>query len=242
MIGRIRNTLGIKFWIRIATCFTIVVSAHFFTIIVNPLLKVFIASTFFLSLAFFALCYAPQFFDRFQLLSTHKRAVEISVPSDIADLAKRMGVKLKKIKVKEGMCNAYAAGNTLVMGSYVMNDFTSGPRCAVAAHELGHIKENHDLISYLAINVFVAFAFFNWLKLPIPMLFAATLAYSVVVVTLINWYLETRADNLAAKYAGKENVKLALLIIAQANGRDLNEPSEFHPSIARRIKRLEKVQ
>jgi Zn-dependent protease with chaperone function len=239
MMERIRSIIGAKLWIRILVCLAIVISANFFNIFTEPLTRLLTASVFITSCSFFLALYAPRLFSQFQLLSTHKKAVETPIPGDIAELANRMGINIRKLRVKEGWCNAYAVGHSLVLGSDLMHSFTPEQRCAVVAHELGHIKEKHDLISYLAINAFIAYAFFNWLKLPILMLFAATLAYSVVIVTLVNWYLEIRADKIAAKFTAKENIKSALLNIAAINDRSINESSETHPSIARRIKRIE---
>ena len=54
----------------------------------------------------------------------------------------------------------------------------------------------------------------------------------------INWWLEGRADKIAAKYVGKEYIKSALLTLADK--KNLNEPSETHPPIMKRIKLIEK--
>ncbi len=65
------------------------------------------------------------------------------------------------------------------------------------------------------------------------------LAFILVTMIVPNWILEFKADRIAAKFAGKENIKSALLKFV--NKEDYEEPSETHPSIAERVKRIDKA-
>jgi Zn-dependent protease with chaperone function len=58
----------------------------------------------------------------------------------------------------------------------------------------------------------------------------------------INWYLEFRADRIAAKFVGREYMKSALTKLAKSKNYDVNEPSETHPSITERIKELDRLK
>lgn len=68
----------------------------------------------------------------------------------------------------------------------------------------------------------------------------ALLAYMTIVMTPINWYLEVRADRIAARFTGKKNIKSALLTFA--NKEKLGMSSETHPSISERVKLIEKLR
>jgi Zn-dependent protease with chaperone function len=68
----------------------------------------------------------------------------------------------------------------------------------------------------------------------------AMLAYMMVVMIPIDWYLEVRADRIAARFVGKEHIKSALLVLSRSS--DPEEPSEDHPPITGRLKLIEKLQ
>ena len=69
------------------------------------------------------------------------------------------------------------------------------------------------------------------------MITIAFLAYMTLVLIPINWKLEMRADAAAARFAGKDNIKSALLSIAKQDGLEVQ--SETHPSVMERIRGLE---
>jgi Zn-dependent protease with chaperone function len=66
----------------------------------------------------------------------------------------------------------------------------------------------------------------------------AIFVFVMVGMIPVSWCLELKADQIAAKYVGKEHIKSALLKIS----KDVNEPSETHPSTADRIKTIDKLK
>ena len=72
------------------------------------------------------------------------------------------------------------------------------------------------------------------------MINVALLAYLMVVTVPINWYLEVRADRIAARTVGKASVVLALL--GFVNKDNFSEPSEDHPAVFERIKLILKCK
>lgn len=201
---------------------------------------------------FFIPVFLSQFASRLKLLLAHRNRVKIPVTEEIADLSKRMGVSIKEVGIVKG-CTAYVIGRTLVLGLELLRRLTFERRQAVVAHELGHIKGRHGLWGFLVLSMIVAVPCYSWSNLYLPALFleapfnlllnaivnVALLAFAMMAFIPVSWHLETRADKAAAKFAGAANIKSALLAIAE--DKDLEEPSETHPSIAERIRRIDKL-
>ncbi len=62
--------------------------------------------------------------------------------------------------------------------------------------------------------------------------------YIATAIVPINWLLEFKADVTASKYVGKNAMKSALFALGHENS--LNEPSETHPAINKRLKHIDK--
>lgn len=65
-------------------------------------------------------------------------------------------------------------------------------------------------------------------------------AFTLVVTIPVSWLLEFKADETAAKFVGKENIKSALIKLTPKE--KLNIASETHPSTLERVKRLDKLE
>ena len=215
----------------------------------------------FLALAVFTSCsalFVPFYFKEsihnFRQLWAFLTRTKLPIPTKFSELASRMHTKIRSFGIVEGR-TAFVAFGSLVLGKDLIRDVSPKELLAVVAHELGHIKGRHGLKRNLSFIPLMVFALYSWSKLNSPifyseaftmvmlsaMMLVALLAYMTVMMVPINWNLEYRADETAAKFAEKENIESALLKMAKAEKRDLEAQSETHPSIKERINRLEKL-
>ncbi len=58
---------------------------------------------------------------------------------------------------------------------------------------------------------------------------------------LVSWPFEYKADAIAAQYVGKEQMVSALMKLADKNNIDMNRDSYTHPSISKRVARLNRL-
>jgi Zn-dependent protease with chaperone function len=164
-----------------------------------------------------------------------------------------MGAYVRELGIVKG-CTAYVCGKSLVLGKELLEDFTFDERQAVVGHELGHVKENHALLRLVLLAPLLVVPLYGWSMLSSPIFFSelltqmmlavmlniAMLAYVMLAAIPVNWYLEVRADRISARYLGKESIKSALLKFGKK--KNLKEPSETHPSIAERVKAIDKLR
>lgn len=145
-------------------------------------------------------------------------------------------------------------GKILVLGEETLERLDFNKIQAVVAHESGHIKEKHGVFRFLSMVLLLLIPWYSWSRLYSPIFFTESLtqimltimvsiafmAYMAFAMMPVNWYLEARADRIAARFVGKEHIKSALLALGQRE--NLDEPSEDHPSISERIKLIEKLK
>jgi len=195
-----------------------------------------------------------QYVSTIQQFVSHRNRIRLPISTEILDLSNRAGVKLTGLGIVKG-CNAYVLGRSLVLGKELLERLDFNQRQAVVAHELGHVKKRvkHAVIRLVWFASLLAVLFYGWSRMSSPIFFSesvtqlvltamlniALLAFMTVVMIPINWYVEFDADRTAVELAGNANIKSALLKIA--NERSLKEPSETHPSIEERVKRIDKV-
>lgn len=227
------------------------------TLLETPLLPnvvVKLASLVFLLVAsgVFVPIFVSQFASRLKLLLIHRNRVKLPVSKEIDDLSRQIGVKVKELGIVKG-CTAYVIGKTIVLGTELLRRLSFEQRQAVVAHELGHIKKRHRLLSAFSLLLILATAYFCFSNLYVPTFFTESPISLILAVTVnitllvfvtmvfipISWHFEMKADEVAAEFVGKENIKSALLVIADQ--RNLEEPSETHPSILERIKNIDKL-
>ncbi len=153
------------------------------------------------------------------------------------DIARRMGMKIDKIGVMDGLHNAVSLPvfNRIIIGRPLYDSLDEKALEAVFAHELAHVKEKHNLVPLIAIPVILS-QLLIWLNLPVQLFVIAALAFSRLAFIPFNWIVELRADQVGGGYAGRDNMIHALQSL---DGARMDEPSESHPSLRRRIRRLE---
>lgn len=197
--------------------------------------------------------FTSQFISAIRQFLVHRSRVKLPISNEIVDLSKRVGAHVKELGIVRG-CTAYVLGKSLVLGTELLDRLTFDERQAVVAHELGHIKRKHAIFRVILLTPLLAVLLFSWSRLYSPIFFTesitqiiltimmniAMLAFVMLAMIPINWYIELEADRIAARCAGKENIKSALLKLA--NKKNLKEPSETHPSIAERIKAIDKLR
>jgi Zn-dependent protease with chaperone function len=68
----------------------------------------------------------------------------------------------------------------------------------------------------------------------------ALLAFMIVIMTIPNWISEIKADEASARFAGKENIRSALLKLTSKE--NASRDSETHPSIHARVKHIDEMK
>ena len=171
-----------------------------------------------------------------------------NLKKEVDELAKEIGVKVKKVRIVKGLCNAFVSFGTLNLGEKLLERLGSQERKAVIAHELAHIKEKHVWLKIIASGLLLTLPLWSWQKLFWPILFnesitqlvlvflinTALLFFVILAMIPVNWYLEVRADRIAEKTAGKAALISAFLKLV--NREQFKEPSENHPAISERVK------
>jgi Zn-dependent protease with chaperone function len=194
-----------------------------------------------------------QFVSTIRQFQAYRNRVKIPISNEITHLSEKAGVQVQQLGIVKG-CTAFVLRNSLVLGKDLLQKLSFDERQAVVAHELGHIKEQrkHTLLRLFWLVTLLAFVLFSWSKLYSPIFFSesvtqiiltvmvniALLAFMTVVMIPINWYIELDADRFAKYLVGKELIRSALLKLTDE--KSFSEPSETHPSIEERVKRLDK--
>jgi len=240
MLNERWNILKSNFKKRILICIIVVVSATLFDIFLHPLLRLIWVISFFVSVELFTFIYAKMFISQAWLMLTHRQTVEIPIPNEIFSLANQMKVKIKKLKVRPDLNNAYVMGESVVLGEELVKNLNKTEIIAVVAHELAHIKGKHFAVRFLSAISFSFFAYMAWMDLPPIMQLTSTLAYLIVCMIAPNWILETRADRTAIRFVGKKHLRSALRKLVKKEDR--NKSSEEHPSVANRTKIIDAMK
>lgn len=237
---------------RFLVCYLVVLAANIFVTFPLLLIKLFALGIFFASSVFFLPVAFSFFVSAIKQFSLHKSRAKIPLSIEIAELARRVGVTITELAIVKAN-NAYVMGRSLVLGTELLEKLSYDERQAVVAHELGHIKRRHIIIKGVFLGLFWVFLMLNWSNFRLLIIFSelvtqiiltlviniAGFAFMLLVLIPINWWAELDADKFAAKLVGKEHIKSALLKLVDAN--KLEEPSETHPSVAERVKHIDKL-
>lgn len=232
--------------------YMVVLAANIFGTFPFLLVKLFSLGIFFASSVFFLPVAFSFFVSVIKQFSLHRSRVKIPLSMEIAELARRVGVTITELAIVKAN-NAYVMGRSLVLGTVLLEKLSYDERQAVVAHELGHIKRRHIAIKGVFLGLFWAFLMWSWSNFCLPIIFSelvtqiiltvvlniAGFAFLLLVLIPINWWAELDADKFAAKFVGKEHIKSALLKLVDAD--KLEEPSETHPSVAERMKHIDKL-
>ncbi len=254
MLGELYKYFRVKFWKRLALYVAILVGSIILATPLLPNVAVKLVSLFFLLFAssIFVSIFMSRFASNVKILLQHRNRVRLPVSNEIADLSRRIGVRVKEIGIVKG-CTAYVIGKTIVLGTDLLKRLTFEQRQAVVAHELGHIKKRHNMWSAFFFLLVATVAIYCFSNFYVPTFFIESQIYpillfvmnitSVVFVMMafipISWHLENEADKVAAEFAGKENIKSALLAITDE--KNFKEPSETHLSTLQRMKNIDKL-
>lgn len=197
------------------------------------------------------------------LVSLFHRAERFEGPlkDEIIEFCKKCGVNVSDVKIIKDLPERVAnAGVSGILHKYVfltdclLEKFTKEELMAVIAHEIGHLKEKHNLISglftiaffviWMLVSGFIDFSsmgFYGFMVIWSAVLLAFSVLFGRIMV-----YLEFRADRYAAKVVGKDVYVKALSKLAEINvmkrktGKLFNILT-FHPSIEERINKVIKV-
>jgi Zn-dependent protease with chaperone function len=224
---------------RLVVLSLVIISTTFYVVLANPLVRIAWLLVFFVSAELFTFIYTPTYLGNLWLRLTYKKkTVQVDIPEEIVKLLNQIGVRIKELRIHldPNFRNAYVVGRTVVVGLPIIKELNVDEGQAVVAHELGHIKENHSLARFL-VSLGSLLSLWSWFGLPFQILAISSLAYFTVVMIPFIWIIEYRADQVAIRFAGGNNLKSALLKIADK--KNLKEPSEDHPSIFNRLKLIE---
>lgn len=254
MLSGLWNVIRASFNRRLALYEIVVVSLTLFGALPNPLTKLPFLAIFLVAGGLFMAIFTLNMLSKLRLVFSRKKEADIPIPVEIRELEKRIGSKIRRVKIRAELCNAFVRARSMVLGFELLERLSFDELLAVVAHELGHIKEKHGLIRVFAMFPLLLIPWYSWSRLTSPIFFTESLTYIIITVMLgisflaytvlvmipINWYLEVRADRIAARFVGKESIKSALL--ALVSKENLLEPSEDHPSISERVKLIEKLR
>lgn len=231
------KSLKIGFKGRLIVCLILILSVGLYNFD-NQFVRVGTAVATIVAAELFVFCYVPLYLNNLSLIFKTK-TIDQPLPDELKELARAMGVKVKKMKIFPKALNAYARGNQLFIGQKLLEQLNSEQIKAVVAHEFGHMKERHAILQILYIIPIMLFVSLVWNGIPAAFMQIGLIAYMMVALIPIQWLIEARADRAAAKYVSKESIKEALLAIAEKH--NLNEYSESHPSILNRIKWIDEL-
>ncbi len=230
---------------RFSIAYAVVITTALYGLPLYPLARLTVLIVILLVGELFILTYVPRLLERGFLLITYKRNVSWQpIPKLLAKLANKMKVKIKRFGIKEGLYNAYYVKGTVIVGRELYQSSTKSELEGIFGHELGHAKlaskQSLKEFLYWFLVVLSLFSFSpTFAILPPVIACLATIAYLTIVMVPVMWWHELQADALAAKFVGVRRIRAALLKLAK--GRNIYEHSETHPSIATRIKRLDRL-
>ena len=167
-------------------------------------------------------------------------------PPGLAELIKKMGIT-KDVEV-------YSTSNPWVKGPFTngftskiyiprswINRFPSKEILATIAHELGHVKTGRrfglEVLSVVVTVLFTTYALgFHTIALVAEVF---ELALALLLLTLVSWRNERRADLQGAAATGPEGLISVFEQLKAESKRD--DGSETHPPLSDRIARLSKL-
>lgn len=176
-----------------------------------------------------------------------RKTYSFGLIEEFLNLAKTMGVYLRgqdTLKIVPCWVNAAAClDGRIILGQAVAEQFDKEERQGVLAHELAHLKARHPLKNAgVLLLVFMPVVFvISFLHLPgLVNLLLVFSAYGLILPA-VSWRLEYEADAIAASFVGSQPVIMALGKLAEANNIDVQRDTYLHPSIWKRISRLQNL-
>jgi len=181
----------------------------------------------------------------FRAVLAAKAAQSPRLVTQFSGIAMTMHVPLRRrhpLKVLPNWSNACAGDSQVVLGGPVVDQFDDQAREGVIAHELAHLKADHSVRMMLAMCAWMPLAPMIFL-LHLPWLVQGLVLFSVAALVLssLSWRFEYQADEIAALNVGVLPVEKALRAFAETCGADMWRDCWSHPSLARRISRLQRM-
>jgi len=196
------------------------------------------------------------------------KPVDERLKKDLIDFCESLGVKIRDIKEtgKKGykIANAGVSGilpnyRYIFLTEYLLENFSTDEIKAVIAHEIGHIKGKHLIINAILTVGWLVFwmgivyglqrfgiRLFESDAVFFAVFFLALFSYNLLIEARVALRNEFKADEFAAKVAGKETVMRALEKLSELNMTPKKTGKWFnllnlHPSIEERIEHLKKL-
>ncbi|HNW79882.1 MAG TPA: M48 family metalloprotease [Methanoregulaceae archaeon] len=239
MIGQLWNFLKIGFKFRLCVCSIVFLGISFFGMAPTPFLKSLFLLITLPFMGVMAGITAADTINKFTdiIRMQFKKGVKIPIPDEIQALADAMGVKIKEVKVVPDMLNAGVYPNgKVVIGDKILTCLDKKEFLAVFAHEFSHLKRRHHVKRMVALFGILSLGIIVFINVPGPFQVYAIFAFLSIVMIPINWRFEFEADDDGKKYIGTAYMASTLQKISE--GKNLNEASETHPPIKRRIEKL----
>lgn len=181
-------------------------------------------------------------------ISGARRTYSFGLIEELFNLAKIMGVNLKSddiLKVTPQWINAGATiDGRIILGQIVAEEFDREARKGILAHELAHLKANHpmksaEVLFLMSIPTLFLISFLN-----LPGLINLLIVFSVygLILPILSWHFEYKADAIAATFVGSQSVIKGLGRLAEAKRANIMRDTYSHPSISNRISRLQKME
>lgn len=243
MLSEFWNFIKIRFKTKLSIFAIVFLGASFFNIIPIQSLKVIFLL---LTLVFIPVMAVVATIDSiknlyFMISFTFKKKIPIDTPSEVLELAQKIGVKCKKFTIIQDFDNAFVSPfGEVSVGEKLLSELSMNELLAVFAHEFGHHKERHILkrIGMIAL-IFIA-GYISLYQLPGVLMTYAFFAFVSIAIIPVNWDAEFKADKVA-----KENGYAIYLISALEKisvNQDPSEGSDTHPPVMKRIQILQNNQ
>lgn len=175
-----------------------------------------------------------------------RRIYSFGLMEEFLNLANMMGIHLRNqdiVRVAPSWVNAAYFNGNIILGQTIVEEFDKESRSGVLAHELAHRKARHPLKSLgVLFLVFMPIVYFiPLMQLPGIVNLLLVFAAYALVLPIASWHFEYEADSIAAQSVGKQPVITALLRLSEANAIDIKRDTYSHPSISKRVHRLQKL-
>jgi Zn-dependent protease with chaperone function len=187
----------------------------------------------------------PRKLREMMMLRGVRRTYSFGLTEELLNLASRMGVRLKEESILEAPPEWVNAGATIdgkvILGQTIADEFDKEARKGILAHELAHLRATHPsrtaivlLLTIIPVSLFITF-----LHLPSVVNLVVLFSAYGLIVPVVSWHCEYDADAIAATFVGIEPVIKGLRKIAEVKNADVRCDTYSHPSISRRISRLQ---
>jgi len=239
MIRQMWDYIKIGFKLRMIVFSIVVLGVSFFGIFTTPLLKsLFLLFTFpFIPIMAYITTVDSVNKVKTMILFHFKKGREIPVPDEIVSLAKKMEVKINKVKLIPCELNAGISLNgNIFIGEEILTRLNKDEFQAVYAHEFSHVKRRHHIKKLLATIGFLLIGYIVFFNVPSIFQAYAILGFLSIVTIPINWHFEFDADEDGKKFVGSSHMASALRKLT--GNKNSDEASETHPPINKRIERL----